>query len=86
MNMFVLWLVVAIVIFSGLLYLIGRQTHPNEDDRPMIMFTAFVASVIWPLILIVSIIAAPFYVPYKLGVKHREKDMNKKRTWETLKK
>lgn len=84
--LFLIWAAIAVIMFATLSYGIGRA-HPKHDtDIPGLFFVAAAVSIFWPVVLALTIICGPFYFPYKLGVRNREKALEKEKMWDTLKK
>lgn len=82
---FYIWIIVSFLLFSVFSYMIGRETSTEEEKTGM-FFVSFVASLLWPVLLALAIILGPFYLPYKLGQYHRDREKNQKEMWDTLKK
>lgn len=67
-----LWLIVAVVIFAVSTYFIGLSD--NVSDEKMLLFAgAFFLSLAWPVVLVLAVVAVPFYGFYLLGEYHRKK-------------
>lgn len=86
MSVLIIWAIVAIIIFSVLCYVIGRTTPPNDNDFGGVVFVSVAVSLFWPILLAIATIFGPFYLPYKLGARHRKKAADQKDMWDTLKK
>lgn len=76
--MWTLWLIVFMLLFAISMYIIGRLEGGNEDDKFTLSGTAFVGSLLWPIVLTAVIIFGPFIGMYLLGERHREKRKEKK--------
>lgn len=83
--MFFVWLVVAILILIAFLCVVGRYGSPDESISHFI-FMGVIASVGWPLIVGVALVAAPFCLPYYIGKHNRKKALEKAEMWDKLKK
>lgn len=87
MDYFAIWLIGVVLLLSVSAYIIGRYSTPSQrDDLPGIVFVMVVASIFWPFLLGIGCVVAPFYLPYKFGVKRRLTAESKEKVWNTLKK
>lgn len=86
MTLFFIWAVVAIISMSTLCYAIGRALPDNESEEVgSLLFVAAAGSIFWPILLIAAVVAGPFVIPYKLGVRRKNINKNKEKMWKTLK-
>ena len=86
MTLFLIWLTVAIISMSTLCYAIGRALPEDENGEVGgLLFVSAAASIFWPVLLIAAIVAGPFVIPYKLGVRRKNINKNKEKMWKTLK-
>ena len=70
--MFLLWLIVAVVLFGGGMYWFGTlESAPHVKDS-VFWIIVFVCAA-WPLILGAAILGAPFLGLYALGARKRKK-------------
>lgn len=87
MDFLAIWGIGVVLLLSSSAYIIGRYATPaQKDDLPGIVFVMVMVSVFWPIVLFACCVAAPFYLPYKFGVKRRLTAESKKKVWDTLKK
>jgi chromate transport protein ChrA len=70
--MFWLWLIVAILLIAGGMYVLGVLDW-DEDEKLGLFWTIFVGSLGWPLVLTAVIIIGPFFGLFWLGDRNREK-------------
>jgi hypothetical protein len=80
-----IWGCVAVLLFAGFSYSIGRGATPDDNDIGGIFFTAFVASFFWPIVLALLCVFGPFYALYKMGINKTKKEAEKEKIWNTLK-
>jgi hypothetical protein len=77
--MFTLWLIIAIVLFAVGTYSIGRFDVGNGDPAGAI-WTCFLGSLFWPILLAAAVIVGPFFGFFWLGDRKREKLEKEKST------
>lgn len=82
---FIVWAVVALIMFGLCSYSIGSVREEDGDDIAGLFFFAFVLSLFWPIVFALFIIFGPFYFLYKLGKKRARIEQEKKQIWNTLK-
>ncbi len=70
--MFWLWLIVAILLIAGGMYVLGVLDW-DEDDKLGLFWTIFIGSLLWPLVLIAAVIVGPFAGLFWLGDRKRKK-------------
>ena len=70
--MFWLWLIVAILLIAGGMYVLGVLDW-DEDEKLGLFWTIFVGSLAWPLVLIAAVIIGPFAGLFWLGDRKRKK-------------
>ena len=81
-----IWLIGAIIIGVALLYVIGRNADPKDGDTGHLIFVATIATIAWPVLVSVILVAAPFYLPFYIGRRNRKKALEKAEMWDKLKK
>ena len=81
-----IWLIGAIVICGSLLYIIGRNADPKDGDTGHMIFMAVIATIAWPILLGIALVAGPFYLPFYFGRRNRKKALEKTEMWNKLKK
>ena len=69
--MFWLWLIVAILLIAGGMYVLGVLDW-DEDDKLGLFWTIFLGSLAWPLVLIAAVIIGPFAGLFWLGDRKRK--------------
>lgn len=68
--MFTLWLIVAVLFIAVGMYVLGTLDW-NEDEKLGLFWAIFFASLLWPLVLCVVIVAGPFAGLFWLGDRKR---------------
>lgn len=76
--MFWLWLIVAILLIAIGSYNLGRFDF--DGDVVGIFWIIFIASLLWPVVLLAAIVVGPFWGLYWLGDRKREKLEKEKST------
>jgi hypothetical protein len=69
--MFWLWLIVAILLIAGGMYVLGVLDW-DEDNKLGLFWTIFIGSVLWPLVLGIVVVAGPFAGLFWLGDRARK--------------
>ena len=80
-----IWAIVAVIILSTLCYTIGAGVDEKDGELPGLFFVAIAGSIFWPVLLAIAIVAGPFFIPYKLGARHRQTKKHKEKMWQNLK-
>ena len=70
--MFWLWLIVAILLIAGGMYVLGVLDW-DEDEKLGLFWTIFIGSLLWPLVLTAAVIVGPFAGIFWLGDRKRKK-------------
>lgn len=76
--MFWLWLIIAIVLIAIGSYALGRNDF--DGDVVGIFWIIFIASLLWPAVLLAAMVVGPFWGLYWLGDRKREKLEKEKST------
>jgi uncharacterized BrkB/YihY/UPF0761 family membrane protein len=83
----VLWPIGTLILFAVFCYVLGRNLDDKDrNDSAGLFFVAFMASLVWPLIIAFLIVFGPFYGLYQYGTHRRKTALEKKKMWDTLKK
>ena len=70
--MFWLWLIVAILLIAGGMYVLGVLDW-DEDQKLGLFWAIFIGSLLWPLVLTATVIVGPFAGIFWLGDRKRKK-------------
>lgn len=76
--MFWLWLIVAILLIAVGSYNLGRNDY--DGDVVGIFWIIFIASLLWPAVLLAVMVVGPFWGLYWLGDRKRQKLEKEKST------
>jgi chromate transport protein ChrA len=76
--MFLLWLIVAILLIAVGSYNLGRNDY--DGDVVGIFWIIFIASLLWPAVLLAVMVVGPFWGLYWLGDRKRQKLEKEKST------
>lgn len=83
MSILFTWLIVSIIMMAFCCYIVGSTVNEKEEIFP-VLFVSGAASLFWPMLLVAAIVAGPFVIPYKLGVRRKKINQEKKKMWKTL--
>lgn len=82
---FIAYILIALIIMGFFSYSIGKAEVTNGDDLAFAFFIAAIISLLWLPVLALLTIAAPFVVPYKLGIRKQQTEKEKEKMWNKLK-
>jgi len=71
--MIIVWFIGIVILGSLAAYFLGRM---DDYDREEYAGPLIGAVIFWPAVLIVTVIFAPFAIPFILGVRKKNKNKN----------
>ena len=69
--MFIIWVIGFVILGSVAAYFLGQM---NDRELEKVASGVIICVILWPLVLAIVLVVAPFAIPFTLGARKKNKD------------